>query len=180
MMGVRKYLFWESEEGVRTYKVSSKGSYDLMKPLGKECFTGGSWEKFFLWFHKTAAITGDEFIDFCFLSENELDFPELKYCLAAKSSWDKEEIVSFCEKQVCSDSFEIFYAPQSSFVHQIGNCTNPKNVKKLYLKCYPEFSMEIKVNEKNTPEETSVVNRYFMDMLAEYKKKNSNNEKKEN
>ena len=46
-MGIRKYLFWKSEDGIRTYKVTQKGTFELMKPSGKDVFPGGEWTVFF-------------------------------------------------------------------------------------------------------------------------------------
>ena len=84
-MGIRKYLFWKSEDGIRTYKVTQKGTFELMKPSGKDVFPGGEWTAFFTWFHKSAVITEDEFIDFCFLSEDKIESPLLEYSTSSKS-----------------------------------------------------------------------------------------------
>ena len=80
-MAVRKYLFWKSEDGIRTYKVTKGNTYELLHPLGRDIFPGKNLTDFFSWFHKSAAITEDEYIDFCFLSDEEIESPLLEYSL---------------------------------------------------------------------------------------------------
>ena len=70
----------------------------LLKPSGKDVFEEVDWVKFFSWFHKSAAITDDEYIDFCFLSDEKIESPLLEYNSSVKSSWDKQEIGIFCHK----------------------------------------------------------------------------------
>lgn len=168
-MGIRKYLFWKSEDGIRTYKVTQKGTFEMMKPSGKDVFPDGEWTTFFTWFHKYAAITNDELIDFCFLSEDKLESPllETDYSSTSKSSWDKQEINVFCDKYICADTYEILYAEDKSFVYQMGNAIDKKKVKKLYLKCIPEFSIETKEKIDMGSRETSIVNQFFIDKLKE-------------
>ena len=166
-MGIRKYLFWKSEDGIRTYKVTQKGTFELMKPSGKDVFLGGEWTAFFTWFHKNAAITEDEFIDFCFLSDDKIESPLLEYSTSFKSSWDKQEISAFCDKYIHADTYEILYSEDKSFVCQIGNVLDRKNVKKMFLKCIPEFSVETKEKIDAGSEETSLVNRFFIERLKE-------------
>lgn len=166
-MGIRKYLFWKSKDGIRAYKVTQKGTFELMKPSGKDVFANGEWTKFFTWFHKSAAITEDEYIDFCFLSEEKIESPLVEYCSSSKSSWDKQEISIFCEKYIGADTYEVFYSEDERFVCQSGNVFDKKNVKKLFLKCMPEFSIETKEKIDTGSEETSLVNRYFIDRLKE-------------
>ena len=122
-------------------------------------------KKFFSWFHRSASITEDEQIDFCFLSETEFEIPALNYQTVPKSSWNKEKIGEFCEKYIQADNYEIIYGPGKSFVCQNGNVFDRKNIKKLNLKCIPEF-------EENTCEETvskteniSYVNLYYREQL---------------
>lgn len=168
-MIVRKYLFWKCEEGIRTYKVTKEGEFNVLKPSGRDVFTDGKWNEFFKWFNKSAAITDDEFIDFCFLVDKKSDLPlsDLDYTLNTKSSWDKKEICLFIEKNINAELFEVFYSDEECFVVQNGNIFDDKNVKKMFLKCMPEFSMETKEVNDVGSEETSVVNRYFMDLLNE-------------
>lgn len=166
-MAVRKYLFWKCKDGIRTYKVTQKGTFELMRPSGRDVFSDGDLTKFFAWFHKNAAITEDEFIDFCFLSEEEIESPLLNYSTTSKSSWDKQEISVFCEKYITSDTYEVVYAKDKSFICQNGNVFDKKKVKKLYVKCIPEFSIDTKEKIDTGSEETSLVNRYFIDRLKE-------------
>lgn len=166
-MVIRKYLFWKNTDGIRTYKVTQKGTFELQKPSGKDVFEKTDWTAFFSWFHKSAGITEDEYIDFCFLSDEKIESPLLNYSSSAKSSWDKQEINIFCEKYIHTDTYEIFYAKDKSFVYQSGNVSDKNKVKKMYLKCIPEFSMETKEKIDTGSEETSLVNRYFIDRLKE-------------
>ena len=164
-MAIRKYLFWKSKDGIRTYKVTQKGTFELMKPSGKDVFEDIDWTAFFSWFHKHAAITDDEYIDFCFLSDEKIESPLLDYCSTSKSSWDKQEIGIFCEKYIHAETYEIMYSENESFVYQSGNVLN--KVRKMYLKCIPEFSIETKEKIDTGSEETSLVNRFFIDRLKE-------------
>lgn len=170
-MVIRKYLFWKSEDGIRTYKVTQKGTFELMKPSGKAVFADCEWTKFFAWFQKSAAITEDECIDFCFLSDEKIDSPLLDYSSSfkssCKSSWDKQEISIFCEKYIHADTYEVYFTDDKSFVCQNGNVFDKKNVKKIFLKCIPEFSVETKEKTDTELEETSLINRFFIDRLKE-------------
>jgi hypothetical protein len=166
-MGIRKYLFWKNKDGIRTYKVTQNETFDLMKPSGRDVFTDGEWASFFTWFHKNAAITEDEFIDFCFLSEDTMEFPLLEYNPSFKSSWDKQEINLFCNRYICSDTYEVYYSEDKSFIYQSGNVFDKKKVKKLFLKCIPEFSIELEEEMKVCSDETSLINRFYIDRLNE-------------
>lgn len=167
-MSVRKYLFWMCDKGIKTYKVTDNGTFELMKPLGKDIYEDTDITKFFTWFHKSAAITKDELIDFCFLSEKEIESELLlNYKTTTKSSWDKKEIGIFCDKYVNTKNYEIFYDKDKSFVYQTGNIFNKSDVKKLYMRCIPEFSIETEEKIDMGNEETSLVNRYFINKLKE-------------
>lgn len=166
-MSVRKYLFWMNQDGIRTFKVTQKGTFELMKPAGKDVYSEKDITKFFSWFHKSAAITEDESIDFCFLSDSEVESPLLNYSTSSKSSWDKQEISIFCEEFINTESYEVFYGKDKSFVCQNGNVLDKKNVRKLYIKCIPEFSIVTKQKDNAGSEETSLLNRYFIDRLKE-------------
>ena len=166
-MSVRKYLFWFYDKGIKTYKVTSSGKFELLKPSGQDTYMGHDLDKFLSWFQKSAAITEDEYIDFCFLSDKKIDSPLLEYHISNKSSWDKQEIQMFMDKYVHSDSYQIFYSENASFVSQNGNIFNPDTIKKLYMKCIPEFSVETEEKIDTGSEETSLVSRYFIDKLKE-------------
>ena len=80
----------------------------MKKPSGENTFPNNDLNIFFKWFDKIAAITSEEYIDFCFLSEYELDnLPILndKYRISSKSSWNKQEIQDFCKKYLNLDTF---------------------------------------------------------------------------
>ncbi len=164
---IRKYLFWIDNKGIKAYKVINKGCFAPMKPQGKEYFPSTDLKQFFKWFNMAAAITEDEFIDFCFLSEINIESPLLSYTSSSKSSWDKEEIYMFCEKYMESNSYKIFYNDNDCIVNQTGNIYDKDNVKKLFLKCIPEFSIEASEEIVTGKVETSFLNRYFIDKLKE-------------
>ena len=166
-MAVRKYLFWKSEDGIRTYKVTKGNTYELLHPLGRDIFPEKNLTDFFSWFHKSAAITEDEYIDFCFLSDEEIESPLLEYSSSSKSSWDKKEISMFCEKYISTNTCEVIYEKSKSFICQIGNVLDKRNVKKIFLKCIPEFSIDTEEKIDEGSEETSLVNRFFIEKLKE-------------
>lgn len=169
-MAIRKYLFWKNKDGIRTYKVTKKGAFELMKPSGKEVFGEDNWNDFFSWFLKSAAITEDEYIDFCFLADEEINSPLLNcsnYSSKSKSSWDKKEIEIFCEKYILADTYKIIYSEDKCFTCQNGNVLDADKVKKMYLKCIPKFSIETVEKIDTGSEETSLLNRYFRDRLKE-------------
>lgn len=166
-MKVRKYLFWFCRDGIRTYKVSGKGSFELVKPLGNDYFRGHDLTSFSEWFQKYASITADEYIDFCFLSDQKIESRLLKYSTREKSSWDKTEISTFCAKHIPASIYEFIYDEGKSFVCQNGNVYDSGNVRKMYVKCVPEFSVETKERVDEGSPETSMLNRYYMDRLKE-------------
>lgn len=166
-MAIRKYLFWKSKDGIRTYKVTQKGTFELMRPSGRDVFEDVDWTTFFSWFHKSASITDDDYIDFCFLSDEKIVSPLLDYSSSSKSSWDKQEIGIFCDKYLHVDTYEILYSENERFVCQSGNVLDKNKIRKMYLKCIPEFSIETKEKIDTGSEETSLVNRFFIDRLKE-------------
>lgn len=170
-MSVRKYLFWLCDEGIKTYKVIGSGTFEILRPAGREVYKEKDLSSFFSWFHKSAAITEDEFIDFCFLSEQSIDSPLLEYTNVTKSSWDKQEIDAFCNKYMDVKNYEIYYAEDKSFVCQTGNVLRKEEIKRMYLKCIPEFSIETKEKIDAGSEETSLVNRFFIERLKELEDK---------
>lgn len=91
----------------------------------------------------------------------------MEYSSSSKSSWDKQEIGIFCDKYIHADTYEIMYSENESFVCQSGNVINRKHVNRMYLKCIPEFSVETKEKIDTGSEETSLVNRFFLDRLKE-------------
>lgn len=143
MITTRKYIFFINAQGVRTYKaLQDSGSYKLVKHNGQEVFAAGLTVEFWDWFDATTAITADEFIDFCFLSEREIQLPELPYFIAEQTTWDKEQIAEFCRTcLVSSPNFEIHYATGKQFVVQGGNIVQANDTAKLYLQCMPTLNI---------------------------------------
>lgn len=169
----RKYLFWITDKGIQTYQVTSKGSLELIKFKGEDIYAGTNLLKFMEWFDKMASIAADECIDFCYLSDKPVQFPEFSYGTQARSSWNREEIRSFCDKYANIDNCEIVIDEEHCFTCQSGNIFDKSTIKRIYLKCIPEFSFEVEEDVKidSKPEETSLVNRYFIEMLRELDKK---------
>ena len=162
---IRKYLFWIDQKGIKTYKANSDGSFELKKPYGNDYFRGTDFKKFFEWFNKAAAITENEYIDFCFLSETNIESPLLDYTYSSKSSWNNQEIIKFFDEYIFSGTYEIYYSDTKCFVNQKGNIYDKKQVKKVFLKCIPEFSIEIKEKTETESEVTSYLNKYFIERL---------------
>ncbi len=170
-MTVRKYLFWLFGDGIKTYKVTEKGKFEVLRPAGRDVYEDTDLSEFFRWFQKSAAITEDEFIDFCFLSEQPIEFPLLEYMYSARSSWDKQAVGDFCRTYMNFQNFEVFYADEKCFVCQSGNVRDKAAVKRLYMKCIPEFSDDAGEVIDKAAEETSIPNRYFIEMLEEQERK---------
>lgn len=166
-MSIRKYLFWINHDGIRTFKIVSDKQIEQMRPSGKDVYADGDKKNFFSWFHKSASITKDEQIDFCFISDTEFEIPELNYRTVSKTSWNKEEIGEFCERYIPADSYEIIYRAGKSFVCQSGNVFDRKNIKKVYLKCLPELEEDICEEISSKTETISAVNRYFREQLED-------------
>lgn len=166
-MEIRKYLFWMTKKGIQTYKVTSKGTFELIRFKGEDTYADTDLLKFVEWFNKMASIAGDEYIDFCYLSDTPVEFPAFTYGTKAKSSWDKQEISLFCNEYINIANYEVVVDDEHSFVCQSGNVFDKDKIKKIYLRCVPEFSFEITEKVDVESEETSLVNKYFIDMLRE-------------
>lgn len=170
-MSIRKYLFWITKDGIQTYKVSQRGIFELVKFKGEKTYNEGDFAKFVTWFQKNAAITEDEYIDFCYLSDEETLSPLFSYPSSKKSSWDRHEIGLFCNQYINVDNYEVIYDTDKSFVCQTGNIFDKSKVKELYIKCVPEFSIDTPNIIETGSEETSLINRFFMDRLKELSEK---------
>ena len=164
-MTVRKYLFWMDGDGIKTYKATEKGKFAVLRPAGREVYADTDFTRFFRWFQKSAAIAEDEFIDFCFLSEQPIEFALPEYLCSAKSSWDKPAVMDFCRLYLEFQNFEVFYSEEKSFVCQSGNVRDKNAVKSLFLKCIPEFCNDERETIDPVSEETSILNRYFIELL---------------
>lgn len=172
-MEIRKYLFWITDKGIQTYRMTSKGDFELIKFKGEDTYTDTELLKFVEWFNKTASIAADEYIDFCYLSDRPFEFPKFSYGTQAKSSWNRHEISCFCDNYVGIENFEIVIDEEHRFTCQSGNIFNKDTIKRIFLKCIPEFVFEVEeiTKTKSKPEKTSLVNQYFIDMLRELDKK---------
>lgn len=172
-METRKYLFWITDKGIQTYKMTGKGDFELIKFKGEDIYTDTDFLKFMGWFNKAASIAADEYIDFCYLSDKPVEFPEFSYGTQAKSSWNSHEISHFCDDYVNIENFKIVIDEEHCFTCQSGNIFETDAIKKIYLKCIPEFVFEVQEGTKTESkiEKTSLVNRYFIDMLRELDKK---------
>ncbi len=167
----RKYLFWITDKGIQTYKVAG-GNFELIKFKGEDIYTDTDLLKFAEWFHKMASIAADEYSGFCYLSDKPVEFPEFSYGIQAKSPWHSREISLFCDKYVNIESYEIVIDDGRCFTCQNGNIFDENSIKKIYLKCIPEFVFdEEKVSKIDlASEKTSLVNKYFIDKLRELDK----------
>ncbi len=170
-MEVRKYLFWMTDRGIQTYKVSYDGNFELIRFRGEDIYASTDFLKFVEWFNKMASIARDEYIDFCYLSDNPVEFPAFTYDTKARSTWNQREISSFCSKYINVTNYEVIIDVEHSFVCQSGNVFDKEKVKKIYLKCIPEFIFETTQKADLKSEETSLVNKYFIDMLRELDEK---------
>lgn len=164
-MAIHKYLFFISEEGIKTFRVSSASDYELVKFRGETIYNEGGLSDFFEWFNRIASVASDDMIDYCFLSQKPIDFPDFEYLKNKVSSWDKNEVITFCKKNLAVRNYEIIVDSESSFVCQVANVYNRDNIEKLYLKCIPNFSMQIEEKFDSGSEETSILCQYFRDML---------------
>ena len=169
-MGVRKYLFWKSSDGIKTYKVTDDGKAELMMPHGKDTYRNkDDLSKYSDWFCKAAGFTSDDLIDFCYLYENEADenLPELKIgnAASAKSSWSLPEIKLFCEQYIKDvNVYQVFYDTKgNSFCQQRVNNYDDTKIKKLFVKCIPELLVEMPEKISTGSEDTSVLYDYFME-----------------
>lgn len=169
-MEVRKYLFWMTDKGIQTYKVTNKGTFELVRFKGEDKYTDTDFSNFVAWFNRNASIAEDEYIDFCYLSDKPVESSLFRHSTKTKSSWDKKEISIFCDRYINADNYEVIVDEQHSFICQNGNVFNKDNLKKIYLKCVPEFSLETVEKIEQGSEETSLVNRYFIDKLNELEK----------
>lgn len=175
MKCIRKYLFWMTEKGIQTYKMRTDGEFELLRFKGEDIYSDTDFEKFSLWFNRIASIAEDEYIDFCYLSNRPIDNPifnnsRKRKSKKGKSSWKKTEIEKFCEKHIDTANYEVIVGENKSFVCQSGNIYDNNCIEKIYLKCMPEFSFDKEQKKDASPEETSLVNRYFIDMLKELNK----------
>ena len=73
----------------------------------------------------------------------------------------------FCEKYISTNTCEVIYEKSKSFICQNGNVLDKRNVKKIFLKCIPEFSIDTEEKIDEGSEETSLVNRFFIEKLKE-------------
>ena len=168
-MNIRKYLFWLEQDGIRTYKMMADKTFKLVRYHGEEICAGVDLPDFLEWFDKTASITKDEFVDFCFLADREIDISLSAYQTMEISSWNKAEILAFCRDYMGDmEACKFFYQKEKCFVCQNGNIFDEKNIKKLYVKCIPKFSCEVdevKEGLEKKTEESSGLTKYYHEKL---------------
>ena len=165
-MAVHKYIFFISQEGIKTYRVRNNSEYELVIFQGEKIYDAGDVNGFFKWFDRMASIAKDDMIDFCFLSEEKIDSPMFEYFKGEKSFWVKEEIINFCEKNISEKNYEIIIDENTKLVCQMANAFDVKSISKLYLKCIPEFSIQTEEVLDRGTEETSLLCQYFREMLS--------------
>lgn len=166
-MAVRKYLFWMTDKGIRTYKVVGKNDYELVKFMGKEINPETNLDEFAKWFYKTAGITTEDYIDFCYLSERKIDSEVFNHQTSTTSSWDKNEINVFCSKYLSIENYEVSYSEEKSFICQNSDLHSRQELKKLFLKCIPEFNIQTEEQIEEGLEETALVNQLYFEWLKE-------------
>ena len=166
-MAVRKYLFWMSDKGIQTYKVVGNECFELIKFKGKDTYPDTNLDKFAKWFYEIAAIATDDYIDFCYLSDKEIDSNIFKHQTSTISSWDKKEILMFCSHFLSFENYEVAYSDENSFVCQNSDLYSDQKLKRIYLKCIPEFKIQTEKKIDKGSEETSVLNRFYREWLKE-------------
>lgn len=165
-MSIHKYLFLLAEKGIKTYRAREGYPYELVKYKGETFYKGGNLDAFLQWFFKTASIVQDDRIDFCFLSEKPIESRVFSYPHDKVSSWNKKQISEFCDIEFGDTNYQIMIDENTScFIHQKSNIYGEAEIKKMYLKCVPDFSLEIEQESDDEDRETSILCRYFMDAL---------------
>lgn len=169
-MSLRKYLFYFSGDKIRIFKPISEGVFETMRYKGEDAFPSKDWKTFYEWFSRAASIASDDYIDYCFLSDEPWTLPEFSQKRKSVSSWNKREIYAFCNNYVTSESYEICYDGIHGMVNQKGNVADKKSVKKIYLKCVPEFTVQIEAElVREQPEtaesEISPLSRYYREQV---------------
>lgn len=167
-MGIHKYLFLLTEEGIKTYRVREglDFPYELVKYKGEASYKGDNLDAFFPWFFRTASIVQDDRIDFCFLSDKPMESRVFSYLQDKVSSWNKVEVLKFCEEIFGDTNYQIMIDENTScIIHQKSNIYEGTDIKKMYLKCIPDFSPETEEQPDAEDGETSILCRYFMDAL---------------
>ena len=83
------------------------------------------------------------------------------------SSWNQDDILQFCQSEIGEKNYEIVMDEERKFVCQISNVLDKNSVKKLYLKCFPEFEFKKKEITNDVSDEISLLSRYFREKLNE-------------
>ncbi|MCR5587930.1 MAG: hypothetical protein K6F77_10430 [Lachnospiraceae bacterium] len=170
-MGLRKYLFWRNKDIIKTYKVTPNGEFEVLKPLGNEYYQtkdSDKWSDFYKWFYTNASIASDEYVDFCFISQDEEDIKPLfkEFKCASKSTWNKNEINKFCDMILESEVYKVFYEKDKNYVFQKGNIYDRSNIKSIYMRCFPIFLPDEKQEDDYMDSnEPSMLNKFFIEKL---------------
>ena len=163
-MAIHKYIFFIDEEGIRTYKYRNKNDLEIFKYKGEVICAIKEFKAFYEWFTKAAAIAADDIIDLCFLSDQTLNIPIKENFIDATSSWKQDDILNFCENYIGEKNYKISLDEERQFVFQSGNIYDEKNIKNLYMKCFPDFSFQKPIEEVEE-KHISLVNMYMMECL---------------
>ena len=155
-MALRKYIFWEYEGSIRTYKVTGDNEWELLLPRGNEAYPGGFSAEFWRWFKSSACITSREKVDFCLLSDLRQEWtPE--YNPAEQSTWNRQQLIDFCRAHLDNTlAYQIWYGAMDSLLYQVVGDSEDKVVKTLHLQCFPcanKIDLDPPVTEKAKPEE---------------------------
>lgn len=164
-MVIHKYIFFIDDNGIRTYKYKDNSIFEIFKYKGEVIYKNRDKKSFYEWFEKAASIAIDDKIDFCFLSNKPIETEFLKYTTKKISSWSKESIINFCNNYIKENNYEIIIDDTHKFISQVSNIYNKDSIDKLYLKCFPEFRFENNEISKVNDEETSVLSKYFIEIL---------------
>lgn len=173
---VHKYAFFMTSKGIKTYRVKENCEYENVLFKGEELYRKKDLNDFFMWFFEIAKIARDDKVDFCFLSEAPMEeefFSHLKkpvFLQDSISSWNMDEIVELCCKEMGNASYEIMTDENNHFQSSLFKNYGEKETVKIYLQCIPKFDQKNKnssVQEEKT--ETSILAQFFIDMLNERK-----------
>ena len=166
-MAVHKYIFYIDDGGIRTYKFKNHSEYENFKYKGESICKEKDMKVFYQWFEKAASIAIDDGVDFCFLSERPIETLLFNYTAEKVSSWNQDDILQFCQSEIGEKNYEIVMDEERKFVCQISNVLDKNSVKKLYLKCFPEFEFKKKEITNDVSDEISLLSRYFREKLNE-------------
>lgn len=163
---LHKYLFFIIDSMIKIYSYEDK-KFKLIRHSGEEYFEGEGLDSVFKWFKGFSAITKKDFIDFCFIIDNnEYNVIDLlkEYNKKDETTWTMNEI----EKFLCEESkyiyCEILINGKTKINFQNGNIPRAEKIPKLYIKCIPELkNINEKINDNaNDNGEISPLAKHFI------------------